>query len=236
MSEPLEPLVESGNTTRLEWNKLYQLGTDVAGFLFFHPARLVHRKDDPIGWWSDDFVEEFQGGQLVAFCTGSDGTFTMKFVRRLLTPTEERVLVAKESFRYDVRDGRLYWENANCLPCEDQFENPDEDENGWLELSNGPYRVTLHALDWFSITDAAREAEADISHYLVQFQPVASLEDIPVPKELPWLLASKSYHEKRVAQQSARPGANPALVQRAGARRLSQVLSLSSPAGAVDVR
>ena len=105
----------------LEWNKLYKLGTDVAGFVFFHPARLAHRMNDPIGWWDKDFAEEFRAGWLVAFSTGSDGTFTLKFVRRPLTAVEEKVLVAKECFRYDVRDGRLYWDNSDCLPSEDQF-------------------------------------------------------------------------------------------------------------------
>jgi hypothetical protein len=70
----------------LEWHKLYKLGTDVAGFVFFHPARLAHRKND-------------------------------------------------------------------------------------------------------------------------QFEAVSSIEDIPVPNVFPWLLASKSWHEKRIAQQSATIGA-----------------------------
>jgi hypothetical protein len=197
----------------LEWEKLYKLGTDVAGFLFFHPARLAHRKNAPTGWWGDDFAEEFRAGQLVAFCTGSDGKFTMKFVRRPLTPAEEKVLVVKECFRYEVQDGRLFWDNANCLPCEDQFENAEDDEEGWLELPNGPYRVTVHALDWFSIPDAEREAEVDISHYVVRFEAVSSFGDIPVPKELPWLLASKSWHETRLAQQSASPEAEQAATE-----------------------
>ena len=133
----------------------------------------------------------------------------MKFVRRPLTPAEEKVLVVKECFRYEVQDGRLFWDNANCLPCEDQCENAEDDEEGWLELPNGPYRVTVHALDWFSIPDTEREAQKDISHYVVRFELVSSLEDIPVPKELPWLLASKLWHEKRVTKQSASPEAEP---------------------------
>jgi hypothetical protein len=32
---------------------------------------------------------------------------------------------------------------------------------------------------------------------------VKSFEDIPVSKTLPWLLASKQWHAKRIAQQSA---------------------------------
>jgi hypothetical protein len=199
----------------LEWDKLYKLGTDVAGFLFFHPVHLAHRKDDPTGRWGDDFAEEFGAGRLVAFCTGKDGTFTMKFVRRPLTPAEERVLVVKESFRYEVLEGRVYWDNGNCLPCQDRFDNAEDDKNGWLELPNGLYRVTVHALDWFTIPDAERKAARDISHYLVRFESVSSLEDIPIPKELPWLLPSKSWHEARIAQQSAGHEADSGLSGRA---------------------
>jgi hypothetical protein len=188
----------------LEWDKLYKLGTDVAGFVLFHPARLAHRKDDPIGWWDNDFEEEFRAGRLVAFCTGSDGTFTMKFVQRPLTAAEKRVLVVKESFRCEVQDGRLFWDNTNCLPSEDQLDKAEDDEHGWLEIPNGSYRATVHALDWFFISEAEREAETDISHYIVRFEKVTSLKNIPVPNEVPWLLASKSWQEKRIAQQSAR--------------------------------
>lgn len=184
----------------LEWDKLYKLGTDVAGFVFFHPAQLAHRKNAPTGWWSNDFEEEARAGRLVAFCTGKDGTFTMKFVQRPLTPTEEKVLVVKESFRYEVRDGRLYWDNTNCLPNDFLFDNAEDDKNGWLELPNLPYRVTVHALDWFSIPKEEREAEADISHYVVRFEAVSSLDDIPVPKKLPWLVPSKLWRKKQSAQ------------------------------------
>jgi hypothetical protein len=138
-------------------------------------------------------------------------------VRRPLTAVEERVLVVQEAFRYDVRDGRLYWDNTNCLPSEDQAEEAEDDEHGWLELADGPYRVTVHALDWFSIPDAEREAEADISHYVVRFEPVSSVEGIRVPTDLPWLLASKSWHEKRAAQRSASPEAEPGAARDGGA-------------------
>jgi hypothetical protein len=212
----------------LEWEKLYKLGTDVAGFALYHPSRLAHRKDDPLGWWGDKFADEFKAGRLVAFCTGSDGTFTLKFVQRPLTAAEERVLVAKESFRYDVQDGRLYWDNMNCLPSEDTFEDAEADQHGWLEVPNGPYRVTVHAMDWFSIPDAEREADMDISHYLVRFEPVSSLEDVPVPNELPWLLASKSWHAKRAAQRSAGPEAAPG-VPKPGASPKSEPAGPSHP-------
>src|SRR5207245_782002 len=119
----------SGAAMSLGWDKLYKLGTDVAGFVFFHPARLEHRKSDPLGWCWDDFGEEFRAGRLVALCTGSDGIFTVKFVRRPLTPAEERVLVVKASFRYGVLEGRLYWDNTNCLPSEDQVENAEDDQH-----------------------------------------------------------------------------------------------------------
>ena len=191
----------------LEWDKLYKLGTDVAGFAFYHPARLAHRNDDPLGWWMDDAEEEFRSGLLIAFCTGSDGTFTLKFVRRPLSIAEEKALVVRESFRYHVKDGRLFWDNTNCLPSEDRFENAEDDPNGWLELADGRYRFIVHAMDWFSIPDSEREAEADISHYIVQVEPESSFKSVRAPKTAPWLLASKSWHDKRVSQQRVDPEA-----------------------------
>lgn len=189
----------------IEWDGLYKLGTDVSGFVFFHPDSLSHREDDPTGWWWDDSSDEFQSGRLVAFSTGTDGTFTIKFIRRLLTAIEERALVVQQAFRYEVSHGRFYWDNTDCLPSEDRSSNAEDDLEGWLHLPNGPYRVTVYALDWFSIPDVEREAEMDISHYLVRIESVSSLNDIPVPPTLPWLVASKQWHEKRLSEMQIDP-------------------------------
>lgn len=193
----------------LEWEQLYKLGTDVAGFALYHPAQLAHRNDTPCGWW-DEAEPEFRDGRLVAFCTGSDGTFTLKFVQRPLSATEEKALVVSQAFRYVVEDERLYWDNTNCLPSEDTFESAEDDEHGWLELPNGRYRVTVHALDWFDgIPDAEREAAGDISHYVVRVEPVTSFREVPAPKSAPWLQASKSWHAHRVAQLGGSEEAEP---------------------------
>jgi hypothetical protein len=188
----------------LEWEQLYMLGTDVAGFALYHPDRLAHRSDSPLGWW-DEAAEEFRTGRLVAFCTGSDGTFTLKFVQRPLSVAEEKALVVSQAFRYLVEDGRLYWDNTDCLPSEDQFERAEEDEEGWLVLPNGRYRVTVCALDWFTdLSDTEREAAGDISHYVVRVEPVPSFQDVPAPESAPWLQASKSWHAKWVEQRGAK--------------------------------
>ena len=181
----------------LEWDKLYKLGTDVAAFMLYHPKRLAHRKESPIDWWSNDFAAEFRDGLLVTFQTGSDGSRTLKFVRRPLTPSETRALVTQAAFRYLAQDGRLYWDNGDALPSTDQLNEAEDDQNGWLELPDGAYRVTVHALDWHSLADAERTAEVDISHYIVRFEPVASLDVIPAPTSLPELIASNEWHAER---------------------------------------
>jgi hypothetical protein len=184
----------------LEWEQLYKLGTDVAGFALYHPARLAHRSDTPCGWWNEA-GPDFRDGRLVAFCTGSDGTFTLKFVQRPLSPAEEKALVVSQAFRYLVEDGRLYWDNTNCLPSEDTFESAEDDEHGWLKLPNGRFRITVHALDWFDgITAAEREAAGDISHYIVRVEPVASFRGVPAPTSAPWLQANRSWHAQRLKQ------------------------------------
>ena len=114
----------------LEWDKLYKLGTDVAAFMLYHPKRLAHRKESPIDWWSNDFAAEFRDGLLVTFQTGSDGSRTLKFVRRPLTPSETRALVTQAAFRYLAQDGRLYWDNGDALPSTDQLNEAEDDQNG----------------------------------------------------------------------------------------------------------
>src|SRR5262249_17102333 len=159
-------------------------------------------KEDPIDWWFNDFQKEFQAGRLIAFSTNSDGVFTLKFVQRPLTATETKALIVKESFRYEVKNGRIYWDNTDHLPSDDQLDEAQDDPEGWLELPNGRYKVTAHSMDWFSIPDAEREAEKDISHYIIQFEKVASFDDIPVSLTLPWLPPSKSWYEQRMAQNA----------------------------------
>tara|TARA_R110002167_G_scaffold348500_1_gene559869 strand:+ start:543 stop:1133 length:591 start_codon:yes stop_codon:yes gene_type:complete len=185
----------------LEFEKLYKLGTDVAAFLFFDPDLLSHRAEEKnIAWWSDDFRQEFSQGTLAAFCTGSDGQFTMKFVQRPLSQVEREVLVSSGSFRFVVRNGRFYWDNSNGLPCEDQLDDPHDDENGWVAIENGQYKLTVHALDWYSVSDSKRELAGDISHYIVELERAGEWGDIAIPEQLPWLMPSKQWHEQRLQQ------------------------------------
>jgi hypothetical protein len=187
----------------LEFEQLYSLGTDVAAFMFYHPESLKHRAKDELDWWARDFQPEFRSGSLAAFYTGCDREFVMKFVQRPLTSTEATVVVSEADFRFDVRDQRFYWDNSDALPSEDQLDNPYEDENGWVAVASGSYRLTVYALDWFSISEAERESAGDISHFIVRMSPVDSFDGIPVPDELPWLIPSKAWHEQRLAQLSS---------------------------------
>jgi len=186
----------------LNFNELYKLGTDVAAFVFFDDKELAHRKKDPLDWWTKDFQTEFIAGRLVAFSTGADRVFTLKFVERPLTAAETRALVISESFRYHAANGRVYWDNTDHLPSADQLDQAEKDPDGWLEIPTGRYKVTVNAIDWFSIPAAEREAEKDISHYIVQFERVESFDQVTFPRALPWLGASKQWLQKRLAQQT----------------------------------
>jgi hypothetical protein len=180
----------------------------VSAFVFFDDKALAHRKEDPIDWWATDARAELEAGRLVAFCTGSDGTFTLKLVQRPLTASERRALISQESFRLQIDHGRIYWDNTDHLPSEDRMAKADDDPDGWLSLPNGAYRMTVHALDWFSVPTAEeRAAEKDISHYVVHIEKVDALDATAVPATVPWLLASKRWHEQRNAQLGGTPPA-----------------------------
>lgn len=180
----------------------------MAGFALYHPDRLKAWNKVDIGWW-DEAEEAYRSGRLVAFCTGTDGTFTFKFVKRKLSPIERKVLAAAQEYRYLVEDGKLYWDNTDCIPSADNryddptdepVDNAFEDSHGWLKLPNGRYRITINAMDWYSIKKAEREAEGDYTHYLVQVERVNSFREVPAPKTAPWLMQSKKWHAELLEQ------------------------------------
>ena len=79
------------------------------------------------------------------------------------------------------------------LPAEecDEIERCDPEGYGWIELPNGNYRVTVHAIAWYDEPGALDEnnysTESALAAYVVHFQSVADLDSITPPTTLPYL-------------------------------------------------
>ena len=174
-------------------DKTLSVGTDVAAWFLFHPHDLAHRRADPLNWWSYDFAifKEFAAGTLVAVCTGGDGNSTVRFTNVGLTERELTYAVCWADFRLQVKHQSLYLDGGYVLPAEDcdEIEGCDPEGYGWIELPNGNYRVTVHAIAWYDEPGALDEnnysTESALAAYVVHFQSVADLDSITPPTTLP---------------------------------------------------
>ncbi|MBD1811369.1 DUF6386 family protein [Microcoleus vaginatus DQ-U2] len=174
-------------------DKTLSVGTDVAAWFLFHPHDLAHRRADPLNWWSYDFAifKEFAAGTLVAVCTGGDGNSKVRFTNVGLTEREVTYAVSSADFRLQVKHQSLYLDGGYVLPAEecDEIEQCDPEGYGWIELPNGNYRVTVHAIAWYDEPGALDEnnysTESALAAYVVHFQSVADLDSITPPTTLP---------------------------------------------------
>jgi len=174
-------------------DKTLSVGTDVAAWFLFHPNDLAHRRADPLNWWSYDFAifKEFAAGTLVAVCTGGDGNSTVRFTNVGLTERELTYAFCWTDFRLQVKHQSLYLDGGDVLPAEecDEIEQCDPEGYGWIELPNGNYRVTVHAIAWYDEPGALDEnnysTESALAAYVVHFQSVADLDSIMPPTKLP---------------------------------------------------
>jgi hypothetical protein len=174
-------------------DKTLSVGTDVAAWFLFHPNDLAHRLVDPQSWCSYDFAifKEFAAGTLVAVHTGGDGNSTVRFTNVGLTERELTYAVCSADFRLQVKHQSLYLDGGYVLPAEecDEIERCDPEGYGWIELPNGNYRVTVHAIAWYDEPGALDEnnysTESALAAYVVHFQSVADLDSITPPTTLP---------------------------------------------------
>lgn len=174
-------------------DKTLSVGTDVAAWFLFHPHDLAHRRADPLNWWTYDFAifKEFAAGTLVAVCTGGDGNSRVRFTNVGLTERELTYAFCWTDFRLQVKHQSLYLDGGDVLPAEecDEIEQCDPEGYGWIELPNGNYRVTVHAIAWYDEPGALDEnnysTESALAAYVVHFQSVADLDSITPPTTLP---------------------------------------------------
>ncbi len=174
-------------------DKTLSVGTDAAAWFLFHPHDLAHRRADPHNWWTYDFAifKEFAAGTVVAVSTGGDGNSTVRFTNVGLTERELTYAVCWADFRLQVKHQSLYLDGGYVLPAGecDEIERCDPEGYGWIELPNGNYRVTVHAIAWYDEPGALDEnnysTESALDAYVVHFQSVADLDSITPPTTLP---------------------------------------------------
>ncbi|HEY9651839.1 MAG TPA: DUF6386 family protein [Coleofasciculaceae cyanobacterium] len=169
--------------------------TDIAAWFLFHPEDLAHRRSDPHNWWTHDFAirKEFAAGTIVAVSTGQDGNSTVRFTNIGLTERERTYAVSFADFRLQVKHQSLYLDGGLILPHDESetIEQYDPNGYGWIELPNGNYRVTVHAIAWYDEPGAIDEnnysTDKALAAYVAHFQAVIELDSITPPTTVPSL-------------------------------------------------
>lgn len=158
------------------------IGTDVATLLLFHPADLAHREHSPLGWYGYDFAyrRESSAGRLIAWSTGADGGYLVRLTSGPLTAAEQERARDKCDFPLIVRHGRVFLDNSDGLPGDGQMADAETLADQWIEVPDGKYRVTVHAID-------QRGHLRDLADYVVVFEPVDSIGGIGIQDGPPLL-------------------------------------------------
>lgn len=149
------------------------VSTDVAHIVLFHPDDLAHADEWPIAWYSEPFVfpVESAAGRLIAWCTKSDGGYAVRVTNGAVTDREQRYAGPSWTFPYTVRHGRVFLDNTDALPGEEQMTQASDDEENWIAVANGDYAVTVTAIEWSAEPGARNHGFDKLPNYVVQFQP-----------------------------------------------------------------
>lgn len=158
------------------------IGTDVAALFLFHPEDLAHRAHAPIAWYGYDFAyrRESSAGRMVAWSTGSDGGYLVRLTTGSLTEAERPRASAGFAFPLVVRHGRIFVDNGDGLPGEEQMDQPDDLPARWVDVPTGSYRVTIHSID-------RGDGGNELADYVLRFEPVDRTDAVGVAATLPEL-------------------------------------------------
>ena len=174
-------------------NQSIEIGTDIAEFLIFHPDDLAHRAADPSDWHTYSFAyrKESAAGRLVAFSTNEDGGYLIRMTTGKLTATEARYAGASWIYPLIVKHGRVYLDNGNAIPSEENVDDPERFPKQWFSLPNGHYQVQVQA-----ISRSLPGAPESLPDYVVSFSPVDDISAIAIADHTPDLREEPNWKAK----------------------------------------
>lgn len=185
------------DASQFKLDQRMMIGTDIASIYLYHPNDLKHRETSPIDWPNYHFAcgPEFAAGRLVAFSTGSDGGYAIRATSDPLSERERKWLCGSWDFRLAVLYGRVYFDGGYSVPSDDYRADWEDYPESWIELPNGSYKVTVHAIEWSSepgaLDDEGNATESALTNYVVQFTMVDDLRTIPSSTLMPQLECSR---------------------------------------------
>ncbi|MFN7054613.1 hypothetical protein [Hyphomonas sp.] len=178
-------------------DKTLMVATDVATLALFDPGELAHTAGWPFSWFGDAFAfePECAAGRLVAWSTGSDGSFKLRVTTGALTAREAAYASPEWEFPYTVHHGRVMVAGIDAL--EWALRTPPDvqgiDTYGeWVDMPPGNYAVTVHAIFWDEEPGSDEEGADTLANYTAVFRLLAEGEaPPPAPRCPPQLIAGE---------------------------------------------
>ena len=157
-----------------EFSEQRRIDVEAAHILIFHPDDMVHTVAWPIAWYCDSAVypHESEAQRLIAWCTMGDSVHDVRLTNGALTEREKAYAGPSWTFPYRVRHGRVFLDNSDVLPSQEQMASAEERSQYWVDVPNGDYAVSITAVDWTREPGADEEGFDALPDYVVQFAPM----------------------------------------------------------------
>ena len=158
------------------FSRRLMMPADSAHLLLFHPDDLSHAAGWPRDWYRAPFAwgPESARGALVAWSTGTAGSFAVRLTTGALSAREHAYAGPQWTFPYTVRHGRVYFDNGDALPSQGRCAAPSDNADYWVKLPDGDYAVTVTGIEW-QAEPGADAAPDKLPNYVVQFAPVTDV-------------------------------------------------------------
>lgn len=159
------------------FSRRLMMPADSAHLMLFHPDDLAHAAGWPRDWYQTPFAwsPETAAGKLVAWSTGTAGSFAVRLTTGALSAREQAYAGPHWTFPYRVRHGCVYFDNGDALPSEARTASPSDNEDYWVKLPDGDYAVTVTGIEW-QAEPGAGQAPDKLSNYVVQFKEARGVQ------------------------------------------------------------
>jgi hypothetical protein len=166
------------------YSRQLMVPTDVATLVLFHPDDLAHTAGWEIAWYDDPFIfpVESAAGRLIAWITGSDGSYSVRVTNEDLMAREKTYATGSWTFPYTVRYGRVFLDNTDTLPGQEQMTQTTDNEDYWIDIPNGDYHVCVTGIEWEAEPGSDQDGFDKLPNYVVQFLPATPTPPAIAPR------------------------------------------------------
>lgn len=163
------------------WAYSRMVETDNGLITLFDPTDLRHHRAEPANWYRQAFAfrTDLATGRFAAVLTDADGRFAVRVTSAPLSARERAVGGPQATLRLRVQNRRLLLAGGDAWPSRALARPPALEDERWLSVPDGDYRVTITALG---------DEHPDLHDFIFQLEAVDSIDDVAYAPGMPQLV------------------------------------------------